>query len=36
MAACLRLKRPCIGVEVDEHYFALACERLHQEVERLP
>ena len=33
MAACVRLGRPCIGIEVDLAYFAVACHRLQQEVE---
>jgi site-specific DNA-methyltransferase (adenine-specific) len=35
LVACVRLGRPCIGIEVDEHYFAVACERLQQEVAAL-
>jgi site-specific DNA-methyltransferase (adenine-specific)/modification methylase len=35
LAACVRLRRPCIGIEIDEHYFAVACARLQQEVEAL-
>src|SRR5215475_10449122 len=33
LAACVRLGRPCIGVELDPTYFAVACQRLQQEVE---
>jgi DNA modification methylase len=33
LAACVRLGRSCIGIEVGEHYFAVACERLQHEVE---
>jgi len=29
--ACLRAGRRFVGIEVDEHYFALACERLRAE-----
>ena len=32
LAACVRLGRPCIGVELDPDYFAVACDRLQQEV----
>ena len=32
LAACVRLGRPCIGIEIDPSYFAVACERLQQEV----
>jgi len=32
LAACVRLGRPCIGIELDPAYFAVACERLQQEV----
>jgi DNA modification methylase len=35
LAACLRLGRPCIGIEIDEQHFAVACDRLQQEVEAL-
>jgi site-specific DNA-methyltransferase (adenine-specific) len=35
LAACMRLGRPCIGIELDPAYFAVACERLQQEVEAL-
>jgi site-specific DNA-methyltransferase (adenine-specific) len=33
LAACVRLSRPCIGIELDPAYFAVACARLQQEVE---
>jgi len=33
LAACVRLGRPCIGVEIDKDYFETACDRLQQEVE---
>jgi site-specific DNA-methyltransferase (adenine-specific) len=33
LAACIRLGRPCIGIELDPAYFAVACDRLQQEVE---
>jgi site-specific DNA-methyltransferase (adenine-specific)/modification methylase len=33
LAACLRLGRPCIGIELDPAYFAVACERLQHEAE---
>ena len=33
LAACVRLGRPCIGIEVDPAFFAVACDRLQQEVE---
>ena len=33
LAACVRLGRPCIGIEIDPASFAVACERLQQEVE---
>ena len=33
LAACVRLGRLCIGIEVDPAYFAVACDRLQQEVE---
>lgn len=33
LAACIRLGRPCIGVEADPAYFARACKRLQDEVE---
>jgi site-specific DNA-methyltransferase (adenine-specific) len=33
LAACVRLGRPCIGIEVDPGYFAVACARLQQEIE---
>jgi DNA modification methylase len=33
LAACIRLGRPCIGVELDPAYFAVACDRLQQEVD---
>ena len=33
LAACVRLGRPCIGIEMDPAYFAVACDRLQQEVE---
>lgn len=32
LAACVRLGRPCIGIELDPAYFAVACHRLQQEV----
>jgi DNA modification methylase len=32
LAACVRLGRPCIGIELDPAYFAVACERLQHEV----
>ena len=35
LAACVRLGRPCIGIELDPDYFAVACERLQREVEAL-
>ena len=35
LAACVRLGRPCIGIELDPAYFAVACARLRQEVEAL-
>jgi site-specific DNA-methyltransferase (adenine-specific) len=35
LAACVRLGRPCIGIELDPDYFAVACDRLQQEVEAL-
>jgi site-specific DNA-methyltransferase (adenine-specific) len=35
LAACVRLGRPCIGIELDPTYFAVACDRLQQEVEAL-
>jgi len=33
LAACVRLGRPCIGIELDPAYFAVACQRLEHEVE---
>ena len=33
LAACVRLRRPCIGIELDPAYFAVARDRLQQEVE---
>jgi hypothetical protein len=33
LVACVRLGRPCIGIELDLDYFAVACQRLQQEVE---
>jgi site-specific DNA-methyltransferase (adenine-specific)/modification methylase len=33
LAACVRLGRPCIGIELDPDYFAVACHRLQHEVE---
>jgi DNA modification methylase len=33
LAACVRLGRPCIGIELDPDYFQVACQRLQQEVE---
>ena len=33
LAACVRLGRPCIGIERDPTYFAVACDRLQHEVE---
>jgi DNA modification methylase len=36
LVACVPLGRPCIGVEVDAHYFQVACERLQEEVAALP
>jgi len=35
LAACVRLGRPCIGIERDPTYFAVACDRLQHEVEDL-
>jgi DNA modification methylase len=35
LAACVRLGRPGIGIELDPAYFAVACDRLQQEVEAL-
>ena len=35
LAACVRLGRPGIGIELDPAYFAAACDRLQQEVEAL-
>jgi site-specific DNA-methyltransferase (adenine-specific)/modification methylase len=35
LAACVRLGRPCVGIELDPSYFAVACERLQQEVAAL-
>ena len=35
LVACVRLRRPCIGIELDPAYFAVACDRLQQEVEAL-
>jgi site-specific DNA-methyltransferase (adenine-specific) len=35
LAACVRLGRPCIGIELDPAYFAVACDRLQHEVEAL-
>jgi DNA modification methylase len=32
LVACIRLERPCIGIELDPDYFAAACDRLQQEV----
>jgi hypothetical protein len=34
-AACVRLGRTFIGIEVDAHYFKVACDRLQDEVDRL-
>src|SRR5262249_32057730 len=31
LAACVRLGRPCIGVELDPGYFEKACDRLQKE-----
>jgi len=31
----MRLHRPCIGIELDPASFAVACDRLQQEVEAL-
>jgi len=28
LEACIRLGRPCIGVEIDPRYFAVACDWL--------
>jgi DNA modification methylase len=33
LAACVRLGRPCIGIEIEPEDFDVACERLQQEVE---
>jgi DNA modification methylase len=35
LVACARLGRPCIGIEIDPAFFAVACARLQQEVEAL-
>jgi site-specific DNA-methyltransferase (adenine-specific) len=35
LVACVRLGRPCIGIEVDEEHFAVACCRLQREVAAL-
>jgi site-specific DNA-methyltransferase (adenine-specific) len=35
LAACMRLGRPCIGIELAPDYFEVACDRLQQEVEAL-
>jgi len=32
LVACIRLGRPCIGIEIDPASFAVACERLQHEV----
>src|SRR5262249_48324544 len=32
LGVCLRLGRPCSGIELDPAYFAVACERLQHEV----
>jgi site-specific DNA-methyltransferase (adenine-specific) len=35
LVACVRAGRPCIGIEVDPHYFAVACDRLQDELQQL-
>ena len=32
LVACVRLGRPCIGIELDPAYFAVACARLQDEI----
>jgi site-specific DNA-methyltransferase (adenine-specific) len=34
--ACLRLGRPFIGIEIDPHWFAIACHRLAAASQQLP
>ena len=35
LAACVRLGRPCIGIELDPAYFATACARVQAELQQL-
>ena len=35
LAACLRLGRQCIGIEMDPAYFATACARVQHELQQL-
>ena len=35
LAACVRLGRPCIGIEMDERYFQIACARVQDELQQL-
>ena len=32
--ACLRTGRRCIGIELDEKYFSIACKRVQDEIDR--
>jgi len=33
LVACIRLGRPCLGIEIDPVFFAVACARLQEEVD---
>jgi DNA modification methylase len=35
LAACVRLGRPCIGIEIDPGHFATACDRPQDELQQL-
>jgi hypothetical protein len=34
LVACVREGRPCIGIEMDEHYFQRACDRVEEELQQ--
>jgi DNA modification methylase len=35
LVACVRLRRSCIGIEIDPEYFATACSRVEEELQQL-
>jgi DNA modification methylase len=35
LAACVRLGRPCIGIDIDPDYFQAACARVQHELQQL-